>query len=90
MTNRDVDRLDDGIDKEALDPGAFIGHEPEFAAERIPGGLGPDDQRVASHSTQGTGAGRPDERGQPVNEPGGHREGNDASDADVREAGQSR
>ena len=28
-----------------LDPGAFIGHEPELASERIPGGVQPDDDR---------------------------------------------
>lgn len=90
MTNRDVDRLDEGIDKDALDPGAFIGHEPELAAERIPGGLGPDDARVAANATQGTGAGRPDERGQPADEPKGHRDGDRASDDDARDAGQNR
>jgi hypothetical protein len=30
------------------DPGAFIGHEPEFAADRIPGGVRPEDERVAA------------------------------------------
>lgn len=56
------------------DAGAYIGHEPERATETIPGGLGPDDERVAAHSTQGTGVGRPDERGQLPEEPTGHRE----------------
>jgi hypothetical protein len=30
------------------DSGAFIGHEPELAAERIPGGVRPQDERVAA------------------------------------------
>jgi len=46
------------------DPGAYVGRFPERAEETIPGGVQPDDERIAAHSTQGTGAGRPDERGQ--------------------------
>jgi hypothetical protein len=72
-----------------LDAGAFIGHEPEMAADRIPGGVRDDDQRIAAHSTQSTGAGRPDERGQPTREPSGHREADAGSDT-LREAGQNR
>jgi hypothetical protein len=72
------------------DPGAYVGRLPERGEETIPGGLGDDDQRVAAHSTQGTGAGRPDVRGQPAEPPTGHREAVDATDADVREAGQDR
>lgn len=34
------------------EPGAYIGHEPERQAETIPGGVGPDDERIAAHSTQ--------------------------------------
>jgi len=62
------------------DPGAYIGHEPERATETIPGGVRPRDERVAAVATQGTGAGRPDERGQPVEEPRGHRFGDAPSD----------
>jgi len=69
------------------DPGAYIGHEPERATETIPGGVGPRDERVAAVATQGTGAGRPDERGQPAEEPRGHRSGDRVSDDDVRRAG---
>lgn len=57
-----------------LDAGAYIGHEPERATETIPGGLTDRDERVAAHSTQGTGVGRPDERGQAPEEPAGHRD----------------
>ena len=68
---------------EGLDPGAFVGREPERQAETIPGGIGEDDERIAAHSTQ-TGPTGGDDR------PSGHREGPPASDAQVREAGQSR
>jgi hypothetical protein len=34
------------------DPGAYVGREPERQAESIPGGVGPDDERIAAHSTQ--------------------------------------
>jgi hypothetical protein len=34
------------------DPGAYVGHEPERQAEAIPGGVRPDDERIAAHSTQ--------------------------------------
>lgn len=34
------------------EPGAYIGHEPERQAETIPGGVRPEDERIAAHSTQ--------------------------------------
>jgi hypothetical protein len=34
------------------DPGAYVGHEPERQAETIPGGVRPDNERIAAHSTQ--------------------------------------
>ena len=64
-----------------LDPGAFIGQEPELAAETIPGGVQPDDERVAAHSTQVGPTSEP--------APSGHREAS-AGDDQVREAGQNR
>ena len=63
------------------DPGAYIGHEPELAADRIPGGVQKDDERVAAHSTQSGPTSAP--------EPSGHREAS-AGDDQVREAGQDR
>jgi hypothetical protein len=66
-----------------LDPGAYVGNRPERQAETIPGGVGPDDERIAAHSTQPHPVG-----GDPV--PDGHREGPSADDDAVREAGQSR
>ena len=74
-------------ESDAADPGAYIGHEPEPASETIPGGVGPRDERVAAVATQSTGVGRPDQRGQPADEPGGHRFGTAVSDDDVRRAG---
>jgi hypothetical protein len=77
------DPVDDPTRTEGLDPGAFVGQRPERQAETIPGGIGPDDERIAAHSTQaGDSAG---ER----NDPSGHREV-DAGDAERREAGQDR
>lgn len=72
------------------DAGAFIGHEPELAADHLPEPLSDADERVAAHSTQSTGVGRPDERGQERDQPGGHAQGDTASDDDRREAGQNR
>jgi len=64
------------------DPGAFIGQRPERATETIPGGVQPEDERVAAHSTQSGPPSAP--------EPSGHREGAPADDDQVREAGQDR
>jgi hypothetical protein len=41
------------------DAGAFIGHEPEFASERIPGGVRPQDERVATTQSEPAGPGEP-------------------------------
>lgn len=71
------------------DAGAYIGHEPEFAAETIPGGVGPRDERVAAEDSQSSGVGAADQRMQGREDvwPGGHRRGDEASDDDVRRAG---
>jgi hypothetical protein len=34
------------------DAGAYVGNRPERQAESIPGGVRPDDERIAAHSTQ--------------------------------------
>jgi hypothetical protein len=78
------------VDKEALDPGAFVGHERELAAESIPGGLRRDDQRVAAYGSQSDGIANAkdipeEERGWPE----GHRE-IEATDDDLRRAGENR
>lgn len=72
------------------DPGSYIGHEPERAADTIPGGIRRDDDRVAGDASQVTGVAGADVRGQPEDEPEGHRQGSRVSDDDVREAGQDR
>jgi hypothetical protein len=38
-------------DPSEADPGAYVGNQPERQAETIPGGVLPDDERVAAHST---------------------------------------
>lgn len=71
-------------EREATDPGAYIGREPERVAETIPGGLGPADERAAAGDSQ-PGPPNPD----PAT-PAGHREGSSVDDDAVREAGQDR
>ena len=66
------------------EPGAYVGRKPERQAETIPGGVRPDDERIAAHSTQ-TG-----ETSSTEETPSGHREGRPADDDVVREAGQDR
>jgi hypothetical protein len=66
------------------DPGAYVGREKERQAQTIPGGVGPDDERIAAHSTQR------EERVDDEAGPSGHREGQPADDDLVREAGQDR
>lgn len=74
-------------DEKPASPGAYIGHEPELAAETIPGGVAPRDERVAGTATQSTGVGAPETRPVDPEEPRGHRHGDRASDDDVRAAG---
>jgi hypothetical protein len=64
--------------------GAYVGRKPERQAETIPGGVRPDDERIAAHSTQvgDTGGVEPT--------PEGHREGRAADEDLTREAGQDR
>jgi hypothetical protein len=47
-------------DKRELDPGAYIGHEPELEEESIPGGVKPGDERVAAYDSQPGVDGEPD------------------------------
>jgi hypothetical protein len=64
--------------------GAYVGRLPERQAETIPGGVRPDDERIAAHSTQTGPVGGGDDT------PSGHREGRPADDDTVREAGENR
>jgi hypothetical protein len=43
-----------------LDPGAYIGHEPEREAETIPGGVSPQDERTSAYDSRPGIAGEPD------------------------------
>ena len=87
--NADAPQRPQHPDHKSRDAGAYIGRMPERATETIPDGLGPKDVRVAATATQpapvrgdaGTGQGKP---------PEGHREGVNATDDVVREAGQNR
>jgi hypothetical protein len=47
------------VSERDLDPGAYIGQEPELASERIPGGVKPEDDRVAYTSSQRAADGEP-------------------------------
>jgi hypothetical protein len=78
-SDADVTPTDDPLETD-IDPGGFVGNRPERQAETIPGGVRPDDERIAAHSSQATGSGADPE-------PSGHRDG---PDVDRREAGQDR
>ncbi|HEV8516793.1 MAG TPA: hypothetical protein VGQ47_04030 [Candidatus Limnocylindrales bacterium] len=98
MTDERVEPQGDREDREEgeeggeprADPGAYVGHEPEWAADTIPGGVGPKDERVAASATRSSGEGAAAHRVERREEPSGHREGPKATDDDVREAGQNR
>jgi hypothetical protein len=49
--DRSADPTDDP-ESHPADPGAYVGNRPERQAETIPGGVRPDDERIAAHSTQ--------------------------------------
>jgi hypothetical protein len=66
------------------EPGAYVGRKPEREAETIPGGVRPDDERIAAHSTQAGDTTATEAT------PDGHREGRAADDDLIREAGQDR
>lgn len=66
------------------DPGAYVGRMKERQAETIPGGVGPDDERIAAYASRGEDAIEDDAT------PEGHREAESAGDDQVREAGQDR
>lgn len=62
---------------------------PERAAETIPGGVGPRDQRVSAVATQPAPV-RGDTNADAGTTSDGHREGANATDDSVREAGKNR
>ena len=68
------------------DAGAYVGRLPEGQAETIPGGVSDEDERVSAYDS------RRDDVNEPPSEtrgswPEGHREGDQATDDDVRRAG---
>ena len=71
-------------EREATDPGSYIGRKPERVEESIPGGLSPKDERASATASQ-PGPITPD---RPT--PEGHREGQPATEDVAREAGQDR
>lgn len=78
----------DGSERGTADePGQAIGRHGERSTETIPGGLTPKDERVSALDTRSTGVGDQARRGQPVDQPSGHREAESATDDRVREAG---
>lgn len=52
-------------ESEQLDPGAYIGHEPERAAETIPGGVSGQDERVSAYDSRPGVPGEPEEASEP-------------------------
>ncbi|HEV7603494.1 MAG TPA: hypothetical protein VGO15_00900 [Candidatus Limnocylindrales bacterium] len=58
-----MDPRNDRTADDDLDPGAYIGNRPELEAETIPGGLEPEDERVAAYDS------RPGAPGEPPDEP---------------------
>ena len=68
MTEADAGKTDD------LDAGAYIGREPERAAETIPGGVKPGDARIAAHDAAPGVPGEPGARGVQRKDEDQHRE----------------
>src|SRR3954447_21252775 len=88
--NRGTDGPEERRPNPRRDPGAYIGRMPERATETIPGGLGPQDERVSAVATQPApvrGPAPAQDRGAPRE---GHREGGQPTDDSLREAGQNR
>jgi hypothetical protein len=81
------DRSDRPHEIESDDPGAYVGRLPERSTETIPGGIGPKDERVSAVASRVSGG---EARAADDDTPSGHREGDQATDADIREAGENR
>ena len=82
-----TDRTDRPHEMESDDPGAFVGRLPERSTETIPGGIGPHDERVSATASRVSGG---EARAADDDTPSGHREGDQRTDADIREAGENR
>jgi hypothetical protein len=80
-------RTDRPHEIESDDPGAFVGRLPERSTETIPGGIGPKDERVSAVASRVSGG---EGRAAGDDTPSGHREGDQADDDAIREAGENR
>ena len=58
----DSDVSDTRRSDKSADPGAFIGNEPEWEAETIPGGVDPQDQRTSASNSRPGVDGEPEDR----------------------------
>jgi hypothetical protein len=83
MTDRNTDPTSDPL-AHPDEAGAYVGRKPERQAETIPGGVRPDDERIAANSSQSGEASTREET------PAGHRDGRGVDDDLIREAGQDR
>jgi len=52
-------------DERTIDPGGYVGSEPEREAETIPGGVGPKDQRTSASDSRPGADGEPEDEGDP-------------------------
>jgi hypothetical protein len=55
-----VNDRDPGEDRD-VDPGAYIGNQPELEEETIPGGVTPRDERIAAYQSRPGVPGEPSE-----------------------------
>jgi hypothetical protein len=81
-----------GMDKKQGERSApYIGQRPDENTDQIEEQLDPDAERVAVTDNESSGEGAADRRVQGRDDewPRGHRQGDRASDDDVREAGES-
>lgn len=76
----------EAVMRDDADPGAYVGRLPEGQAETIPGGVDERDERVSAYDSRREDVNEPDAEGA---WPSGHREGDQASDDDIREAGRN-
>ena len=51
---------DKSINRDKLDPGAYVGNEPELEGETLPGGVGPEDERTSANAPRPRIPGEPD------------------------------
>ncbi len=64
MTDVQRQRPADDPEGDDLDRGAYIGSRPELEGETIPGGVKPDDERVAAYDSKRGVDGEPEDLGE--------------------------